>query len=363
MTSVRANVLQMHPYQPGKPISTVKRELGLDRVVKLASNENPFGPSPKAVAAMREALDELNLYPDGAAYDLRSALARKFDLPMSNVVVGNGSEELIANIALAIIASPLDEILTSQFSFPRYDAAAELAPCRLVKVPLDEDWRFDLNALAAAVTDRTRIIYIANPNNPTGTMVGRDAIHRFLEGLPDRILVVFDEAYFEFATGDPDYPDTLAYLRAGRNVAILRTFSKAHGLAGIRVGYGFVPDYLRDANDRVRAPFDLNALAQAAGLAALEDEEHVSRTLANNLAGMRLLGQEFVRLGCRLTDSHANFHFVDLGREAGPVYDALLRRGYIVRPIGGAPNHIRVTIGTPEENEGFIEAFRSVMES
>lgn len=351
----------MHPYQPGKPISTVKRELGLEHVVKLASNENPFGPSPLAVAAMTEALGELNIYPDGAAYDLRSALAERYAIPMNQIIVGNGSEELIANLALAVIGSPDDEILTSEFSFPRYDAAAGLAPCRLIKIPLTADWRFDLPALARAVTDRTKIVYIANPNNPTGTIVTRVELDTFLTTVPDSVLVVMDEAYFEFAAHNPDYPDGREYVLQGRNVVSLRTFSKSHGLAGVRVGYGFVPAYIGPASDRVRAPFDLNSLAQVAGIAALQDSGHVARTLDNNREGLAMLQTAVESMGCSVTDSFTNFHFIDLGRPASPIFDALLRKGYIVRPVAGAPNHLRVTIGTPEENRGFIEALTTLM--
>lgn len=360
-TPVRPNVVRMIPYQPGKPIATVKRELGLKKVSKLASNENPFGPSPKALAAIRDSMDELNRYPDATAFELRNALSVRFGIPMSQVAVGNGSEELIANLALALIDDLDNEVLTSEHSFPRYDAAADLAPCVLRKVPLDSSWRFDLTALAAAVTERTRIIYIANPNNPTGTIVTREQVDEFLATIPDSVLVVFDEAYFEFARRNVDYPDAREYVLKGRNVAALRTFSKAHGLAGIRVGYGFVPEYLAEALNQVRAPFDLNSLAQAAGLAALGDDAHVRKTVDNNAEGLALLELAFQREGCSVTKSWANFHFVDLGRPAKPVFEALLKLGLIVRPIPSAPNHIRVTVGTPDENLAFISAFRSVM--
>ncbi|HVT14511.1 MAG TPA: histidinol-phosphate transaminase [Fimbriimonadaceae bacterium] len=359
-TPVRPNVLRMHPYQPGKPISTVKRELGLDRVVKLASNENPFGPSPKAVAAMKLALSELNLYPDGAAFELRKALSTRFNVPMEQIAVGNGSEELIANIGFALIGSPEDEILTAEFSFPRYDAAAEIAPCVLRKIPLTSGWRFDLPAIAKAIGDRTKIIYIANPNNPTGTIVTKTEIDAFLRDVPDSALVVMDEAYFEFARLDPAYPDGREYVLKGRNVAALRTFSKAYGLAGIRAGYGFVPEYLAHAIDRVRAPFDLNSLAQVAAVAALEDDEHVRKTLANNAEGLAMMASALKEMGCQVVDSHANFLFVEVGRPGAEVFDALLRLGYIARPIG-AGTFIRITVGTSEENGGFIEALRQVL--
>jgi histidinol-phosphate aminotransferase len=351
----------MHPYQPGKPISTVKRELGLDRVVKLASNENPFGPSPKAVAAMRAALDELNLYPDGAAFDLKRGLSERYGIGQEQIIVGNGSEELIANIGLALIDSPQDEIVTAEFSFPRYDAAAELAPCKLIKVPLGEGWRFDLDAIARAISGHTKIVFVANPNNPTGTIVTKPEMDSFLSRVPDDVLVVLDEAYFEFAQHCADYPDGREYVLQGRNVASLRTFSKAHGLAGIRVGYGFVPEYLTPGIDRVRAPFDLNSLAQIAGIAALEDDEHVRRTLENNSRGLIFLTEVFESAGCCVTESFTNFLFVDVRRPAMEVFDGLLRKGYIVRPVGGAATHIRVTVGTLKENEGFAAAFREIV--
>lgn len=350
----------MHPYQPGKPISTVKRELGLDNVVKLASNENPYGPSPKAVAAIRAALDELNLYPDGAAYELKESISKAFYVPMDQIAVGNGSDEIIGMLAQSLIADRDDEILTAECSFPRYAAAAELAPCRLIKVPLKE-WRFDLPAMTKAINDHTRIVYVANPNNPTGTIVTKGELASFARDLPETVLLVVDEAYFEFARTDPEYPDAREMVLAGRNVAALRTFSKAHGLAGLRVGYGFMPSYLVDAIDRVRSPFHVNSLAQVAAIAAIGDDDHVCRTVASNAEGMKMLRPALEALGCGVVDSWANFLFVDLKRPAAEVYDALLRRGYIVRPVGGAPSYVRITIGSPDENRGLIEAFRSLI--
>jgi histidinol-phosphate aminotransferase len=353
----------MHPYQPGKPISTVKRELGLDQVVKLASNENPFGPSPMAVAAMRSALESLNLYPDGAALDLKEALSAEFSVPWSQIAVGNGSEELIANIGLALIGSSDDEILTSELSFPRYDAAAELAPCRLVKVPLTKGWRFDLAALANAISERTKIVFIANPNNPTGTIVTKQELNAFLRDVPESVLVVLDEAYFEFAKHEANYPDGRDFVMEGRNVAALRTFSKAHGLAGVRVGYGFFPAYMVPAIDRVRQPFDLNSLAQIAAIAALKDEAHISKTLKNNAEGLRVLREAVEKAGCVVSESFTNFHFIDIGRPASPVFDDLLAAGFIVRPVGGAPNHIRVTIGVPDDMSAFAAVLRAKVTS
>jgi len=360
-TPVRSNVLRMHPYQPGKPISAVQRELGLKKIVKLASNENPLGPSPKAIAAVKSALSEVNRYPDGAAFELKNALSVRFGIPMSQVIVGNGSDELIGNIGLALIDDLDDEVVTSEHSFTRYDAAADLAPCLLRKVRMTHDWRFDLSAIAAAINEHTKIVYIANPNNPTGTIVTRTELEAFLEDVPERVLVVLDEAYFEYARANTDYPDGREYVQRGMNVAALRTFSKVYGLAGLRIGYGFVPEYLSHAIDRVREPFDSNSLAQVAGLAALKDDQHVRQSLDMNAEGLALLELAIKREGCSVTRSFTNFHFVGLGRPAAPVFQALMKKGYIVRPVPDAPNHLRITVGTPEENQGFIQAFREVM--
>lgn len=362
-TPVRDNVLRMHPYQPGKPISAVKRELGLTHVVKLASNENPFGSSPKAIEAIKAALGDLHLYPDGASYDLRTAIAGHFGVPYNQVIVGNGSEELIAAMGLAFITSPDDEVLTAELSFPRYDAAADLAPCRFIKVPLTSDWRYDLHAMAKQLSARTRLIYIANPNNPTGTIITKGELDAFLRDVPEEAMVVLDEAYFEFARRSSDFPDGREYVLEGRNVCSLRTLSKIYGLAGVRIGYGFVPEYVTSAYDRVRAPFDVNSLAQAAGIAALDDDEFLQKTLSNNLTGLQFVKEVVERHGCSVSESYTNFQFIDLKRPCMPVFQALLEKGVITRPCAGygAPNHIRVSIGTPEENETFARAFALAM--
>jgi histidinol-phosphate aminotransferase len=354
----------MHPYQPGKPISTVKRELGLDHVIKLASNENPFGPSPKALEAIREALPELHLYPDGASFDLRTALAEKFETPFNQVVVGNGSDELIGAIGLALLSSPDDEVITAEHSFPRYDAAVDLAPGKLIKAEMSPGWRYDLSAISRAVTANTKIIFIANPNNPTGTIVRKRELDAFIADLPSQTLLVLDEAYFEFAQDAGDYPDGREYVLAGKNVVALRTFSKIYGLAGLRIGYGFVPAYIADAFDRVRAPFDVNSLAQAGAIGALGDAEFLNMTLANNRSGLKLMQEAVEAAGCEVTESWTNFHFIDLKRPCMPVFQALLERGIITRPCTGygAPNHLRVSIGTPDENETFAREFKRVME-
>jgi histidinol-phosphate aminotransferase len=360
--NIRPNVLKMHPYSPGKPISEVKRELGLDRVIKLASNENPYGPSPKALEAVSKAAAEMHVYPDGAAFELRQALSVKFEIDPSGILLGNGSDELIHLLGLILLDSPEDEVVVGDPSFVRYDAAAHLAPCRLVKVPLDADLRHDLPAMARATTDRTKLLFIANPNNPTGTLVRRSEVDALLADLPPTTVVVLDEAYFEFAAHESDYPNSADYVRAGQPVVGLRTFSKAYGLAGIRLGYGFAPGAIVDAVDRAREPFDVNSLAQAAGIAALQDDEYVRQTVTRNRRGLERIAEAFRQAGARPYESYANFVFADLGRPARPVFQALLQRGIIVRSgeVLGMPHALRVSVGTEDEVEAFCEAFAEV---
>jgi histidinol-phosphate aminotransferase len=360
--NIRPNVLKMHPYSPGKPISEVKRELGLDRVIKLASNENPYGPSPKALEAVSKAAAEMHVYPDGAAFELRQALSAKFEIDPSGILLGNGSDELIHLLGLILLDSPEDEVVVGDPSFVRYDAAAHLAPCRLVKVPLDADLRHDLPAMARATTDRTKLLFIANPNNPTGTLVRRSEVDALLADLPPTTVVVLDEAYFEFAAHESDYPNSADYVRAGQPVVGLRTFSKAYGLAGIRLGYGFAPGAIVDAVDRAREPFDVNSLAQAAGIAALQDDEYVRQTVTRNRRGLKRIAEAFRQAGARPYESYANFVFADLGRPARPVFQALLQRGIIVRSgeVLGMPHALRVSVGTEDEVEAFCEAFAEV---
>lgn len=359
---IRPNVRLMEPYSPGKPISEVKRELGLEHVVKLASNENPFGPSPLAMQAVKRAAADMHLYPDGAAYELREAISRKFGLPHAQLLVGNGSDELIHLLGLVLLGSPEDQIVVGDPSFVRYDAAAQLAPCELVKVPLDRCQVHDLSAMRRTVTERTKMVFIANPNNPTGTIVRTPDLESFLRDLPEHVTTILDEAYFEFAEDVPDYPNSVDLVRAGRNVVGLRTFSKAYGLAGIRVGYGFAPAEIVDAVNRAREPFDVNSLAQAAAVAALEDADHVKRTVDNNRKGAASIADAIEAAGGRAYPTYANFVFADLGKPAAPVFEALLRKGVIVRCCDamGCPTCLRITVGTEEENEIFAEALRSV---
>ncbi|AIE83483.1 histidinol-phosphate transaminase [Fimbriimonas ginsengisoli] len=363
MIPIRPNVLGMEPYVQGKPIEEVKRELGLTRVVKLASNENPFGPSPKAVAAIQEAASTMHLYPDGGAYALKQAISSKFDIATNQIMVGNGSDELIHLLGLITLDKPTDELMMCNPGFARYDASAHLAPCRLVKIPVDSKHVQDLEAMADAVNENTRIIYLANPNNPTGTIVRRNAVDRFLDRVPESVVVVLDEAYYEFAMHHPEFPTSLEYIKAGReNVVGLRTMSKAQGLAGLRIGYGFASTTIVDAINRAREPFNVSRLAQVAAIAALEDDEHVRKTVEHNRRGLELLAGVFAEVGAEPGESFANFMYADFHRPTRPIYQALLQRGVITRPgdLLGNPNCLRVSIGTQEEMDIFVEELRNV---
>jgi len=358
---VKEHILDLKPYVPGKPIEEVKRELGLTEVLKLASNENALGPSPKAVQALQEAAATVGLYPDGSCSALKQALAAHWNLEPEQIIIGNGSDELIQFIGLTFLA-PGDEVIQADPSFVRYEAAAILNQAKCLKVPL-RNFTSDLEAMAARLTPRTKLIFVANPNNPTGTMNTRDEVERLLDRVPDHALVVLDEAYYEYVD-DPDYPDSLQYVREGRNVIVLRTFSKIYALAGLRVGYGLArPDLIGYLN-QVREPFNVNSLAQVAALASLQDPEQVERARRMNREGKEQLYRAFTELGLPYVPSQANFVLVDVKRDSRQVFAALLRRGVIVRTgdIFGLPTHLRVTVGKPEENERFIAALREVLQ-
>jgi histidinol-phosphate aminotransferase len=357
---VADNIRRLKPYVPGKPIEEAQREYGLTDFCKLASNENPLGPSPHAVAAIQEAAAKLELYPDAACYRLTRELARHWGVAPENLIIGNGSDEIIQFIGLAFV-QPGDEVLTSHPSFVRYEAAAVLNNGKLVEVPL-RDLTFDLDAMAGRLTERTRVVFIANPNNPTGTMVTRAELDRFLDRVPPQVVVALDEAYFEYADS-PDYPDGLEYVRQGRNVIVLRTFSKIYGLAGLRVGYGIARPELIHSLHQVREPFNVNSLAQAAACASLTDPDQVERSRQVNQEGKAALTAAFQAMGLQFAPTEANFILVDVKQECRAVYEGLLRRGVIVRTgdIFGLPTHLRVTIGTPPQNERFLRELRAVL--
>jgi histidinol-phosphate aminotransferase len=353
---VHPDIQSLSPYVPGKPIDELQRELGLSRVIKLASNENPIGPSPKAIASLAGANDQLHRYPDGGAYRLRQAIAERWKVASEQVILGNGSDEIIGLLARTFLA-PGDEAVMADHTFIIYKMEVTAVHGRPVVVPL-VDWTHDLGSMAEAITPRTRLVFICNPNNPTGTMVSADAISRFMDRLPQDVLVVFDEAYYEYVRS-PQFPNTIAYVKEGRNAIVLRTFSKIYGLAGLRIGYGITTPEINNFLNRVRPPFNANSLAQRAALAALGDDEHVAKSRAVNVAGMEQLGNGLRALGLTPIPSEANFLYFDVKRDGRQVFESLLREGIIVRHIEGTM--LRVTIGQSDENSAFLQALKKVL--
>ncbi len=364
-TAVDDRIRALKPYHPGKPIEEVKRELGLrGEIVKLASNENPLGPSPAAIAALAEVLPRMALYPDGACHDLRAAVAAKLGVSGEQLVFGNGSDEVIHLLGLTFL-QPGDEVVVGDPTFVLYEAAATLAGAATVAVPLTRpEFAHDTVAMADAFTDRTRLVFIANPHNPTGTIVGKRQIDALLDKLPSRAILVLDEAYGEYVYGEvPEFPSALDYIKAGAPVIGLRTFSKMYGLAGLRVGYGVgSPEMIRLLN-QPRSPFNTNLAAQVAATAAVNDDSFVAATKETNARGLKTLSDAFDRLGLSYIPSYANFIMVDVQRPCRAVFDALLRQGVIVRTgdVFGLPTYLRVTIGTVEQNAIFIAALEAVL--
>src|SRR5262247_2501960 len=354
------HILGIAPYEPGKAIEELERELGLKDVIKLASNENPLPPSERVLKAIIEALPHLNRYPDGNAYYLRQALANRHGVTAEHLVLGNGSNDLIELVVRAFLR-PGEEAVIPHPSFVVYPMIVQAVGGIRVVVTL-KDYRLDLDAMARAVTPLTKMVFIANPNNPTATIVTADEVEAFMNRLPDRTIVVFDEAYFEFAMG-PDFPDTLSYAKQGRKVIVLRTFSKANSLAGLRVGYAVADADATALMNRIRQPFNVNSLAQVAALAALEDEPHVLECVRMIEAGRHYLYDEFKGLGVKYVPSRANFILVDVGRSAADIYQRLLHEGVIVRPMTpfGMENTLRITVGTREENRRLAKGLRTVL--
>jgi histidinol-phosphate aminotransferase len=355
---VHPDIASLSPYVPGKPIEELQRELGLARVIKLASNENPMGPSPKALAALSEGTATLHRYPDGGAFRLREALADRWKVTPDQVILGNGSDEILGLLARTFL-SPGDEAVMADQTFVIYKMEVTAAHGKPITVPLKQ-WRHDLQAMADAITDRTRLLFLCNPNNPTGTMVSADEVEHLLARVPAHVVVVFDEAYFEYVRSQ-QFPDSMAYVKQGRNVIVLRTFSKIYGLAGLRIGYGVATEEITNFLNRVRPPFNANSLAQRAALAALGDDEHVARSRAANAVGMEQMVKGLAALGLTPIPSEANFVYVDVGRDGRTLFEAMLRGGIIVRHIEGAM--VRVTIGLEEENREFLAALKRVIHS
>jgi histidinol-phosphate aminotransferase len=349
-------------YQPGRPIEEVARELNLpaDSIIKVASNENPFGPSPLALAAMQKAIAGVNLYPDGNAFYLKQKLAAKLGVETTNLILGNGSNEIIEFVSHALLA-PGDDVVVSQYCFAIYPIVAKMFGANVITV-LAKDHGHDLPAMLKTITPKTRIVFVANPNNPTGTLAPREEVIQFVNDVADDVLLVMDEAYIEFLN---DAVDLVPLIRLGvrKNLILMRTFSKIYGLAGLRIGYGIGNPDLIAALEKIRQPFNINSLAQAAALAALDDDEHVRKTRANNFAGLQFFENALRReLKLEFVPSHANFILVRVG-EGQKVFDAMQKQGVIVRPMGGyqLPEWIRISVGTPKENERCLGALKSAL--
>lgn len=355
-------VQKLSPYVPGKPVDELARELNLDPsgIVKLASNENPLGPSPKALAAIQAELGELTRYPDGNGFELKQKLAQRCGVQPSQVTLGNGSNDILDLVARAYLAPGLNAVF-SQHAFAVYPIATQAVGAQGKVVPA-RDYGHDLEAMLAAIDEHTRVVFVANPNNPTGTWFGPQALEAFLARVPERVLVVLDEAYIEYAEGD-ELPDGLDYLARYPNLLVSRTFSKAYGLAGLRVGYALSSAQVADVLNRVRAPFNVNSLALTAACVALDDAEYLAESRRVNDAGMLQLEDGFRRLGLKWIPSKGNFVAVDFARDAAPINQALLAAGVIVRPVGGygMPTFLRISIGTQAENARFLDALEQVL--
>ncbi len=357
-------VQSLSPYQVGKPIDELKREYGISDVIKLASNENPLGPSTKVLSAIKNELSKLSRYPDGNAFELKKVLAIKHSVEVEQITVGNGSNDILEILTRAFVTSE-HEIIFSQHAFVVYPIVTQAVGAKAVVVPA-KNWGHDLTAMQQAITDKTRVTFIANPNNPTGTWLGQKELSSFLQAVPENVLVVLDEAYFEFADGDPvaeDYPNGIELAREYPNLIVTRTFSKAYGLAGLRVGYSISDSQIADALNRVRQPFNVNSLALKAAEIAVTDVEYLEKGLKLNSKGMRKLIAAFEKMNLSYIPSVANFICVNVGENAMNVYDDLLYQGVIVRSVVNyeMPEYLRVTIGTEKENDRFITALQKAL--
>jgi histidinol-phosphate aminotransferase len=359
----RPELASLKPYPPGKPIEEVQREQGISEVTKLASNENPYGPSPLAVAAITAHLSELHLYPESGCYYLRKKLADKLGVPENTLMFGIGSDEIVALMTTAFLDCN-SNIVCSEHTFVRYEMGAMAMGAEVRRVPL-KNWQHDVDAILREINPATRMVFIANPENPVGAAIPSSAVRRLVEGVPAGVILVLDEAYYEFARDWADYPESIAWLPEFPNLVITRTFSKAYGLAGLRVGFAVGNPDIWNIVDRIRPPFNVSRIAQEAALAALDDTEHLAKTVTGNRAGLDYLYAELEKLGLEYVPSHANFVLVDMKRPALPVYESLLRHGVIVRPMGiyNLPEHLRISVGLPAENKILVEALTRVLHS
>lgn len=360
---IRDSVFRIEQYEPGKPAEILREELSIKGdISKLASNENPLGPSPIAIQAVKKSLDEGNFYPENSCYQLKEKLARYLGVDKENVGVGNGTTELILMLGFTFL-NPGEEFVMSQSSFIMGKIVAQAMNAKLIEIPL-KDFRHDLGNFLRATTANTKIVYIDNPMNPIGTMVYQQEIEEFMEKVPEDILVVFDEAYYEYVNKERSWP-TIDYVKEGRNVVVLRTFSKMYGLAGFRVGYCLAREDLVEAISRVKPPFSVNRFAQVGAVAALDDKEHVKRTKEINEAGKKFLCEHFREMGVFYIPSETNFITIDIKADAKKIFEDIQKKGVIVRPLNmyGKPTFLRVTIGTTDQNKRFIEAFKQVYQN
>lgn len=363
---VVSGVKRLQPYKPGKPTDELARELGLDEasIVKLASNENPLGPSERVRTALVNELDQTSRYPDGNGFVLKQVLAQRLGVDVGQITLGNGSSDLLDFIT-RVFVNDGDEVVMSQHAFAVYGLVASVVGATCVTVPA-KNYGHDLTAMAKAITDKTRVVFVTNPNNPTGTWNTRDELSDFLKAVPSSVMVLLDEAYFEYVD-EPDYPSGTEFLNDHPNVVVTRTFSKAYGLASLRVGYGISSLEVADLLNRVRPPFNVNSYAQAAAVAAIQDTDYVARSVVMNQQGMHMLTQAFAELSLAFIPSVANFITFELpaSHNASDVYQALLQHGVIVRPVASydLPNYLRVSIGTPEENTRFIDALKACLQA
>ncbi|MEE9253383.1 MAG: histidinol-phosphate transaminase [Pseudomonadales bacterium] len=354
-------ILELSPYQPGKPVEELERELGIENSIKLASNENPRGPGGLVREAIARASEHLSRYPDGSGYALKQRLAPHLGVRPENITLGNGSNDVLELVA-RVFLGPGTSAVVSQFAFVVYRLAVTAVGAELLEVPA-KDWGHDLDAMRAALREDTRVVFIANPNNPTGTWVTREALLGFLDALPSHVVLVLDEAYFEYVERE-DYPDGIALLERHPNLVVTRTFSKIHGLASLRVGYSISSAQIADLMNRVRQPFNVSSLGQAAAVAALDDTDYVKTSRELNRRGLREIEAGLARLGLEYIDSLGNFVTFRCPGEGAGLYELLLREGVIVRAIANysMPHHLRVTVGTPQENERFLLALEAALE-
>ncbi|QGT99553.1 hypothetical protein SYNTR_0960 [Candidatus Syntrophocurvum alkaliphilum] len=357
----RKEIFDLKPYVPGKPIEEVKRELGIDDIIKLASNENPIGPSPKGVEAVEKALAQLHFYPDSNCFYLKNRLSEILGYENENLIIGNGSDEVLKLIAETFINQG-DEVVFADPSFVEYEFTAKIMGAACIKVNL-KDFTHDLEAMLQAITDKTKIVYICNPNNPTGTIVTEQEMDYFMNNVPEDVLVVFDEAYVEYVEAE-NFASGLKYVDQGKNALVLRTFSKIYGLAALRIGYAITTKEIAQAIERVIEPFNVNMLAQVAALAAIDDHEHVKKSQNLNSEGKQYLYKEFKNLGFDYVPTEANFIFVDTHKDIQFIFNKLLQLGVIIRTgdIFGYPTYMRLTIGTKQENERLINALKAILE-